>query len=74
MIKYQYIINIFKNYWLRFLKVINKGLFTPSLHIINLQKNPLIRLFRVLSGIHIILILTKRLNYIENKLLYTIFS
>jgi len=49
-----------------------KGLFTPTLpnHIIQLNNNPFIRIFRVLGGISILLILTHRLDYLGNGLLY----
>jgi hypothetical protein len=51
---------------------VKKGVFTQTLpdHIISLKNNPLIRVFRVLSGISILLILTKRLDYLGDGLLY----
>lgn len=51
---------------------LKKGLLTPTLpnHIIQLNNNPFIRIFRVLGGISILLILTHRLDYLGNELLY----
>ena len=56
----------------RFYIWIKKGLFTPTLpnNIIQLNKNPLVRIFRVLSGISILLVLTRRLDYLGEGLLY----
>lgn len=56
----------------RFFYGVKKGLFTPTLpnHIIQLNHNPLIRIFRVLGGISILLILTHRLDYLGDGLLY----
>lgn len=53
-------------------ELLKKGLFTPTLpnHIIQLNNNPFIRIFRVLGGISILLILTHRLDYLGNGLLY----
>jgi len=50
----------------RILKGAKKGLFTPTLpdHIIVLNHNPLIRIFRVVGGISTVLILTPRLAYL----------
>jgi len=49
-----------------------KGWTTPNLpdHIVKLQLHPLIRIFRVISGISILLILTKRINYLSEFFLY----
>jgi hypothetical protein len=51
---------------------VKKGLLTPTLpdHIIKLNNNPIIRLFRVVSGISILLILTKGLSVLGDGLLY----
>lgn len=61
-----------KNIIYRFYIGVKKGLFTPTLpnHIILLNKNPFIRIFRVLGGISILLILTHRLDYLGAGLLY----
>lgn len=61
-----------KNIFSRFYIGVKKGLFTPTLpnHIIQLNHNPIIRIFRVLGGISILLILTHRLNYLGEGLLY----
>lgn len=57
----------------RFIIGAKKGLFTPTLpnHIIQLNNNPIIRIFRVLGGISIILVLTHRLDYLGDGLLYS---
>jgi hypothetical protein len=51
---------------------IKKGLFTPTLpdHLIRFNNKPIIRIFRVLSGISILLILTKMLYFLGDGLLY----
>lgn len=56
----------------RFYIGVKKGLFTPTLpyHIIQLNNNPFIRIFRVLGGLSILLILTHRLDYLGDGLLY----
>lgn len=61
-----------KNILSRFFIGAKKGIFTPTLpnHIILLNNNPIIRIFRVLAGISILLILTHRLNYLGDGLLY----
>jgi len=61
-----------KNIISRFFIGVKKGLFTPTLpkHIIQLNNNPIIRIFRVLSGISILLVLTHRLDYFGEGLLY----
>lgn len=61
------------NFFSRLIKGIKKGYLTPTLpqHIINLQKNPLIRILRVLGGISILLILTKKLTIFGEGLSYT---
>lgn len=58
-----------KNIFARFFIGVKKGLFTPTLpnHIIQLNNNPIIRIFRVLGGISILLILT---HYLGEGLLY----
>jgi hypothetical protein len=58
----------------RLTKGIKKGFLTPTLplYIINVQKNPIVRIFRVLGGISVLLILTKRLHILGHGLLYTI--
>ena len=52
-----------KNIFTRFFIGAKKGICTPTLpnHIIMLNNNPFIRIFRVLGGISILLILTHRL-------------
>lgn len=61
-----------KNIFYRFYIGVKKGIFTPTLpnHIIKLNHNPIIRILRVLGGISILLILTHRLDYLGNGLLY----
>ena len=56
----------------RFYIGVKKGLFTPTLpnHILQLNNNPMIRIFRVLGGLSILLILTHRLDYLGKGLLY----
>ena len=51
---------------------VKKGLITPTLpiNILELQKNPIIRILRVLGGISIILILTHKLDVLGSGLLY----
>ena len=51
-----------------------KGLSVPSLpeHIIKLQNNVFIRILRVLGGISILLLITKKLNYLGDGNLYLI--
>jgi hypothetical protein len=51
-----------------------KGWNTPTLpeHLLTLQLHPLIRIFRVLGGISILLILTKRVNYFNSFVLYLV--
>jgi tellurite resistance protein TehA-like permease len=51
---------------------VKKGILTPTLpeHIIKLNNNPIIRFFKVLGGISILLILTKMLDYLGDSLLY----
>lgn len=50
-----------KNIFARFFIGVKKGIFTPlPNHIIQLNNNPIIRIFRVLGGISILLILTHR--------------
>lgn len=60
------------NIFYRFFIGVKKGFITPTLpnHIINFNNNPIIRIFRVLGGISILLILTHRLNYLGDGLLY----
>ena len=61
-----------KNIFARFFIGVKKGILTPTLpnHIIQLNNNPIIRIFRVLGGISILLILTHRLDYLGEGLLY----
>ena len=56
----------------RILKGLKLGLFTPTLpnHIIQLNNNPFIRIFIVIGGISILLVLTHRLDYLGDGLLY----
>jgi hypothetical protein len=51
-----------------------KGWNTPTLpeHLLTLQLHPLIRIFRVLGGISVLLILTKRINYFNSFVLYLV--
>jgi hypothetical protein len=51
---------------------IKKGLFTPTLpeKILKLQNNPFIRIFRVIGGISVLLILTHSLEYLGKGLVY----
>lgn len=58
----------------RFFKGAKKAYLTPTLppYIINIQKNPLVRIFRVIGGISILLILTNKLNYIFSGIYYII--
>ena len=50
----------------------NKGFFTPSLpqNILSLHNNPLIRIFRFIGGISTLCILTHKLDYLGNGILY----
>lgn len=68
--KYKFNFNTFKRLVVGF----RKGWNTPNVpaHIITLQQNPLIRILRVLGGLSIILIISKRLELLGNGLLYTI--
>ena len=61
-----------KKIFSRFFIGLKKGILTPTLpnHIILLNNNPIIRIFRVLGGISILLILTHRLDYLGDGLLY----
>lgn len=61
-----------KKIFSRFFIGLKKGIFTPTLpnHIILLNNNPIIRIFRVLGGISILLIFTHRLDYLGDGLLY----
>ena len=61
-----------KFFFSRFFIGLKKGILTPTLpnHIILLNNNPIIRIFRVLGGISILLILTHRLDYLGDGLLY----
>lgn len=58
----------------RFIKGVKKGFLTPTLplHILKIQKNPFIRILRVLGGVSVLLILTKKLSFLGNGLLYKI--
>jgi hypothetical protein len=49
---------------------------TPNIpeHIITLQQNPLIRILRVLGGLSMILIITKRLELLGNGILHSLFT
>lgn len=60
------------NIFYRFFIGVKKSFFTPTLpnHIINFNNNPIIRIFRVLGGISILLILIHRLDYLGDGLLY----
>ena len=66
--------NMNKNFFKRLLIGISKGWNTPTLpqHLLTLQLHPLIRIFRVLGGISILLILTKRVNYFNSFVLYLV--
>lgn len=54
---------------------IKKGWTQPTLpdHLIKLQLNPLIRIFRVLGGISLLLILSKKINYFSSLFFYIAF-
>ena len=66
--------NMNKNFFKRLLIGLSKGWNTPTLpqHLLTLQLHPLIRIFRVLGGISILLILTKRVNYFNSFVLYLV--
>jgi hypothetical protein len=66
--------NMKKNFFKRLKIGISKGWNTPTLpqHLLTLQLHPLIRIFRVIGGISILLILTKRVNYFNSFVLYLV--
>jgi hypothetical protein len=66
--------NMNKNFFKRLKIGISKGWNTPTLpqHLLTLQLHPLIRIFRVIGGISILLILTKRVNYFNSFVLYLV--
>lgn len=68
------IYNMNKNFFKRLKIGISKGWNTPTLpqHLLTLQLHPLIRIFRVIGGISILLILTKRVNYFNSFVLYLV--
>jgi hypothetical protein len=61
-----------KRFLLQIYTGVKKGLLTPTLpdHLIKLHNNLSIRIFRILSGISLFLILTKKLDYLGDGLLY----
>lgn len=61
-----------KKIFSRFFIGLKKGILTATLpnHIIQLNNNPIIRIFRVLGGISILLILTHKLDSLGDGLLY----
>lgn len=65
-----YVLNMFT----RIFKGVKKGLSVPTLpsHLIELQHNIYIRMLRVTGGISIILIITKKLEFLGNGLLYKV--
>jgi|ERR1700675_487802 len=64
----------FSNIMNRLLIGFKKGLSVPTLpdHIIVLQNNVFIRILRVLGGLSVILIVTHKLNFLGNGILYII--
>ena len=56
----------------RFIIGAKKGILTPTLpnNILKIHNNPITRIFRVLGGISILLILTQRLKYLGEGSLY----
>jgi hypothetical protein len=64
--------NYIKNLLSRFFIGAKKGIGTPTLpnHIIMINNNPIARIFRVMGGISILLILTHKLDYLGDGLLY----
>ena len=56
----------------RFITGAKKGIFTPTLpnNILQIHNNPITRILRVLGGISILLILTHKLKYLGEGLLY----
>ena len=58
----------------RIISGVKKGIFTHTLpdHIIQFNNQPIIRIFRVLGGISIILIFTHRLQFLGDGILYFI--
>nr|AKM22541.1 hypothetical protein [Cordyceps militaris]AKM22560.1 hypothetical protein [Cordyceps militaris]AKM22571.1 hypothetical protein [Cordyceps militaris]AKM22632.1 hypothetical protein [Cordyceps militaris]AKM22648.1 hypothetical protein [Cordyceps militaris] len=61
-----------QNLMQRFITGAKKGIFTPTLpnNILKIHNNFITRIFRILGGISILLILTHRLEYLGEGLLY----